>query len=570
MIAAEFRRLTASRMAVIALVALTAVPILYGGLYLWANQDPYDSLDQVPVALVVEDEGALLNGEPVTYGDDIAEQLLDDGAFDWHLVSAADATAGVNNSTYDFSVTLPADFSEALVSASGDNPRQADVVLTTNDANSYLATTIGEQATKAIRVSITQTVNEKAALQFLVGLSTIRDNLVTAVDGASQLVSGASSATDGAGQLAEGVAQLASGAAQVSDGNAALATKADELGAVSADAAARLPEARAQIQQLLVDQGLTQDEIDKVLARLDPVATTLADANTQVQTTVGQIDQLAAGSAQLASGVQSAASGAASLTEGLGTLTDGIGTLKQGLEDGVGRIPSTDETSRQRQASAIADPVSLETSAVTAAGTYGAGLAPFFSSLAAWIGIYALFLIVKPVSRRAVTALHSPVKVTLAGWLTPGILGMVQMAGLFFVLSVVLGFSMSSPLGVYAILALSSLTFAAMILALNVWLGSVGQFVGLVLMVVQLVTAGGTFPWQTLPAPLAALHHVLPMSYTVDGMRQLMYGGNAASAATDALVLGAWMLGALVIAGIGVTRMTHFRTLRDLQPSLIG
>jgi len=147
---------------------------------------------------------------------------------------------------------------------------------------------------------------------------------------------------------------------------------------------------------------------------------------------------------------------------------------------------------------------------------------------------------------------------------------MVQMAGLFFVLAVVLGFSMSSPLGVYAILALSSLTFAAIILALNVWLGSVGQFVGLVLMVLQLVTAGGTFPWQTLPAPLAALHHVLPMSYTVDAMRQLMYGGNAASATHDALVLVLWMLGALVVAGIGVTRMTHFRTLRDLQPSLIG
>lgn len=54
---------------------------------------------------------------------------------------------------------------------------------------------------------------------------------------------------------------------------------------------------------------------------------------------------------------------------------------------------------------------------------------------------------------------------------------------------------------------LASFTYAAIILALNVWLGSVGQFVGLVLMVLQLLTAGGTFPWQTLPAPLAWLHH---------------------------------------------------------------
>jgi putative membrane protein len=93
---------------------------------------------------------------------------------------------------------------------------------------------------------------------------------------------------------------------------------------------------------------------------------------------------------------------------------------------------------------------------------------------------------------------------------------------------------------------------------------------GLVLMVLQLVTAGGTFPWQTLPAPLAALHHVLPMGYVVDAMRQLMYGGQVGRAMTDLAVLGIWMVGSLLIAMIGVTRMTHKRTLRDLQPSLIG
>jgi putative membrane protein len=133
-----------------------------------------------------------------------------------------------------------------------------------------------------------------------------------------------------------------------------------------------------------------------------------------------------------------------------------------------------------------------------------------------------------------------------------------------------LGFRIDNPLGMYALMGLASVTFAAIILALNVWLGSVGQFLGLVLMVMQLVTAGGTFPWQTLPGPLAALHNVLPMSYAVDGIRQLMYGGNPATAWADAGVLALWMLVALLISAIGVTRMTHFRTLRDLRPSLIG
>jgi putative membrane protein len=49
-----------------------------------------------------------------------------------------------------------------------------------------------------------------------------------------------------------------------------------------------------------------------------------------------------------------------------------------------------------------------------------------------------------------------------------------------------------------------------------------------------------------------------------------MYGGNLQSALSDVLSLLCWMAGALLLAAIGTTRMTHFRTLRDLQPSLIG
>ena len=612
MIAAELRRLTASRLSIVALIALMCVPVLYGGLYLWANQNPYANLNRIPAAIVVDDAGTKVDGKKVNYGGEVADELIRDGSFDWHRVASGSAASGVDSSKYDFSITFPAGFSDALASASGSSPHQARVVLTTNDTNSYLASTIGTQAAEKIRTSIVKKVNQQAAQQFLMGLANIRSNLVTALDGANQLVDGSASAQAGASTLADGTAQLASGSQQLSDslgsladgaaqvssgaakvaaGNDQLAAKASQASTSAAQVASTAPQVGQQLLAQLKASGATQAQLDQVSASLSQIDTRVQNGNTQVQSLVGQVNQLAAGadqvsagasqvadgsrqaaagSAQLASGSADAANGAARLRDGLTTLHDGTAKLRDGIQNGVEQIPDNSPALQKKQATTIADPVDLSNDSITSAGTYGAGLAPFFVALAGWIGIYALFLIVKPVSRRAITALHSPMKITLAGWLTPGLLGAVQMVGLFAIVAGALQFHIVNPGGMYALMALASVTFAAIILALNVWLGSVGQFLGLVLMVLQLVTAGGTFPWQTLPGPLAALHHVLPMSYAVDGMRQLMYGGDPTTAWADAGVLGLWALIALLVAAIGVTRMTHFRTLRDLQPSLIG
>lgn len=601
MIAAELRRLTASKMGILALVALVCVPILYGGLYLWANQDPYAKFPDVPVALVVNDEGAPStsdDGSTVNYGEDVADNLIEGNAFDWQRMTADEGAQALHDGSVDFMVTIPADFSSALTSVASDDPHQARIELDTNDANNYLASSMGTQAVEKIRSSVAQMVGSEAAERLLTGLSDVRDSLITATDGASQLADGATTAAtgsstlaDGTSQLADGTAQLATGATtlaagaqQVSDGNRKLADIADRAGSAVQQAADALPQVRTDIAALLAEQGLTQDEIDTVLAKLDPLGTRLQEGNTRVQTAVGQVDQLADGAASVASGASTLASGvgtiatgaaaardgAAQLRDGLVTLRDGIGTLRDGLSDGVQKIPASTAELRSLQADTIADPVKVSSDKLASAEDYGAGLAPFFAALSAWIGIYALFLIVKPISRRAITALHSPFRITLAGWLTPAMLGAVQMIGLMGILAIALGFTFNHPLGTLGVLIFASATFAAIILTLNVWLGSVGQFLGLVLMVLQLVTAGGTFPWQTLPAPLAALHHVLPLGYVVDAMRQLMYGGDLVRAGWDLAVLGIWLVGALLLAAIGVTRMTHRRTLRDLQPSLIG
>ena len=678
----ELRRLTATRLGTVAFLALMTVPLLYGGLYLWGNQNPYGNLKHVPAALVVADSGATVDGSAVHYGQDVAKQLLKDPEFDWREVSASTAEARLRNGGVDFVVTLPASFSTDLASAASAHPTRARVELTTSDANGYLASTIAGQAASAIRAGVAQQVGTAAAKQFLVGLATVRGNLTDAASGAASLQSGASKAASGAatlasglasadsgaqhvsagaqsaatgastvasgarsvasgasdlssglatlrsragalpsqtGALASGASRTATGASGVADGSAALATALGRIDAGSATTASAL---RAR----LAADGLSDAQIAQALAVLAPgssavhraagSASTLATGAVQVSSGAGQVatgakaldsaapalsngvasaangaaalstgaDRVAGGAASLASGSHSVATGAASLASGVDSASHGATTLASGtsavasgatklqdaLASGITRIPATTTASRTTEASAIGDPAAVATTKATSAGSYGAGLAPFFLSLSAWIGSYALFLILRPLSRRAITAARAPLRVALAGWLTPALLGIAQMVGLYLIVAGPLGFQIQSPLGTIGLLALTAATFASILLLLNAALGSVGQFLGLILMLVQLVTAGGTFPWQTLPAPLAAIHHALPMAYAVDGLRQAMFGGDAALAWSDAGVLAVWLVAAVALTTAVAARMTRHRTLRDLQPSLLG
>ena len=626
---AEFARLTSSRIGIASLVALMTVPLVYGGLYLWGNQDPYSSLDKVPAALVVNDVGTTIDGTATNYGEKAAKSLLTDKKFGWVEVTGAQAAAGVKNGTYDFGITFPADFSSRLASASGDSPRSAKLQLTTDDTNSYLSTTIAKQAAEAVRVEIAKEVGAKASITLLNAVGTIRDGLVKADDGASRLADGAAPAASGAASLGSGSSTLASGAASLATGLAQLDAKASSLpssaaqlnsgaaslasglatGAQSATAlksgaatAASLAPQAAQQQQIidaLTLAGTPPAAIAQVTAQLTGLAKATARVSAGVtDRLVPSLTAAAAGSAQLASGtaafstsvpalasaVHSASAGAASISRGAGELSSGASalsngtgelasgsaTLKSSLSDAVGRVPVTTATGRQATAALIANPLAVRQTAITQAADYGAGLAPFFLALASWIGIYALFLLVRPLSRRVLTAVRRPIRTTLAGWLTPALLGVVQMVALFALVTLALHLPVANPVGLVVFMAFVAMTFAAIVLALNVLLGSVGQFLALVFMVVQLVTAGGTFPWQTLPGPLAALHQALPMSHAVDGIRQLMYGGLSASVWSSIVPLLLWLVGSLVVSVLGAMRQGRFRILRELRPSPIG
>lgn len=712
----ELKRMTNGRLAKIAIVALTLVPLLYGALYLYANWDPYGHLNNVKAALVNLDEGSDKGDERLEVGDEVTDSLLEDGTFGWVLVDSREAAAeGVAAGDYAFALTIPEDFSASLASPEDFNAaEQAILELTTNDANNAMVGTIADKLAGEVHNSVAAEVGEETANQFLTGFGRIHAQLSQAADGAGELHGGTTQVADGADQLAEGAGQLddgagelasashtlksgtadlvagqeklvdgadqlsagagklsagagelttgletlegktaelpaktgqlADGAEQVADGNEQLNAKvqaaADAVEQVEEDTQARVDaaaqdlvdrgvitqEQREEFAAVLQEQAEDSPAVQRIeqtraqlqeaqanIAKLAEGSRQVADGNRQLadsmpaltqgiasaadggaqlkdgaaqlvagastladgqRSALSGAQQLDGGAAKLADGAETLAGGTGDLVEGAGTLADGAhqtddgaAELAQKLGEGADQVPNPDNAEKKRVSTVIGDPVSISTTSQTEATNYGHQLAPFFLALAVWIGAFMLVQLMRPITRRALASNAANWKIAIGGWLPFLLISLLQATVLYAVVVFGLGLQAAHPWMTWALLLGSSFAFTALIQGIVAFMGTPGKMVVLILLVLQLVSAGGTFPWETTPAPLHAAHQVLPLGFIVTGMRHLLYGADLSVMGPVVTALVAYTVLGLVLSTLAVRRH-KFWTLKTFQPEL--
>ncbi|XAS68489.1 YhgE/Pip domain-containing protein [Micrococcaceae bacterium Sec5.7] len=458
------------------------------------------------------------------------------------------------------------------------------------------------------------------------GVGELYNGQVRLRDGANQLTSGAGQLSSGLTQLKDKTSTLptdtqtlANGAAQVAAGNAALNTKVQDvvgqLEAADQGVRTRVVESNSR---LIAAGVLTQEQADQILADFDAAAVSspVADAKAKIQTDAAQIqqlsdgsaavsagaaqlagatpalkdaivqassgaDQLHTGSATLAAGEQTALDGAGRLAEGARKLDDGAARLESGagtaaqgsrtlaaeIAKGAGQVPNPDDAQKSSLSEVIADPVAVSNVSQAKASSYGAGLAPFFLTLALWIGVFMLIQAMRPITQRALASNAPAWKIAVGGWLPFLAVSVVQASLLTLVVDVGLGLNPAHPVLMWLFMLAAAMAFSAIIQGVVALLGSPGKLVVLILLVLQLVSSGGTFPWQTTPQPLHVVHEILPMGYVVTGMRHLIYGADLSMILPTVLgLLGYTLLGA-ALSTLAVHKH-KFWTLKTLKPEI--
>lgn len=451
------------------------------------------------------------------------------------------------------------------------------------DGNRQLATGAGELDAGA---------NELAD-----GLGTITDRTRGLPSQTAQLADGAEQVAGGVGEindLVQGVADgitsntgpVVSRLGDLEDSLRAAAQTCREAGTpgdqcanldAAADAAAQ---AAGQVDGLAgqVETGAGQ------VQELDDGAQLVAQGNRRLADSVPALigglqdasdgaDQLASGTGQLADGARDAADGAAQLASGTGQLVDGAGALREGalelqsgLSDGSEQVPDYTEDERDQLAKAAATPVTDAADRLNKVSSYGEGLAPYFMALALWVGAMSIYLLLRPLSARAVASAAGSVRTALAGFVPGGALSLVQAVLLVGVLLGVVGVGASQPWLLLGLAVLTGLVFTAINQTFIAWFGGAGRFLAIVFVCLQLTAAGGTYPIETSPSFFGFLHSLLPMTYAVHGFRAATAGGTQ-GVAFDAFVLVVFALLALGATALAARRRQRVSITR-LHPTL--
>lgn len=285
----DFKRYYRGRMPRLAVVVIILMPLLYGALYLWAFWSPFGNVNNLPVAIVNLDEGADAMGEPLDAGTQVVQGIVASGQLQTHVVDEAEGTAGLEHGRYAFTITIPADFSEAIASAASGDPRQADLIFTYNDANNYLSTVIGQDAAAEVINDVTAQVGEQVFLAVVTGIKGELPTIRQAAAGIETLNSGVDQLSTGADQLAAGLVTAKSGAGTLSAALDELVTDVD--GAVG------------QVERAVSANGLTTGELQQFAAAirtstdtLDGALAGIADANARARADLqAVIDDVRAG-----------------------------------------------------------------------------------------------------------------------------------------------------------------------------------------------------------------------------------------------------------------------------------
>ncbi|MEC3379859.1 YhgE/Pip family protein, partial [Bacillus cereus] len=225
----EFTEIIKSKKILIPIIAVLFVPILYAGMFLWAFWDPYKQLDDLPVAVVNLDKGAVFDGKSIEVGKGLVDNLKDNKSFKWEFVSEKEAKKGMEARKYYMLVRIPDDFSSNATTLLKDNPKPLNLEYIPNESLNFLSSQIGGTAIEKIKTEVSSTLTKTYAEKMFDSIQDVSKGLADGAEGANKLHDGSSELHDGSSKVTDGLHTLQGNSGEMKDGVQKLADGSNKL-----------------------------------------------------------------------------------------------------------------------------------------------------------------------------------------------------------------------------------------------------------------------------------------------------------------------------------------------------
>jgi putative membrane protein len=360
------------------------------------------------------------------------------------------------------------------------------------------------------------------------GLRTM-DHALPAAQDLTALKTGGADLAKGHAALAKGLQDLQTGAKKLADGGTQMHDETKGIpivGGKVSDGASKLAAGGLQLEAGLQSARNGQAQLAEGTQRYSEGVNKLADGMSALGGGIhtaaekvpadAKLDELASGGRALAQGSRELQTGLAQIKAGSHELSAGLGLLKQSLPN--------DMTAPDGSPRGLADSVEPALEIVAPVSNNGAGYAPNFLAVSLWLGaVMTAFLFhLRRLPQTAALA-SRPAKLLgklgiLTGIVTAQFLVILLMS--LYVLK--LHVSQLVPFGLTMLLA--SITFLLIIVALTRAFGDAGKAAALILLILQLSSAGGVLPVELSGGFYQTISPWLPFTWVIKALRATLFG----------------------------------------------
>ncbi|SDW00879.1 putative membrane protein [Marininema mesophilum] len=280
------------------------------------------------------------------------------------------------------------------------------------------------------------------------------------------------------------------------------------------------------------------------------IATQIKKLTTSIHLLAQGAQKLEKGATQLNKGAKQLSSGMSKLVSGMNELSNGAKKLSSGnrlLAKKLSQAVANAKAPSDKLAPVFSEPVKTKEKRLFPIKQYGTGLAPYFLPLSLWVGSLMIFFIIPHQDTRWKLVPHPPAFTAVGKYLSILPIGLLQAIITGTVIHLGLGLPLRSTFAFYAYLILIAWMSASIIGFLLTVCGSgPGRLLAVIVLILQLISSGGTFPIELTPGPIQIIHPFLPMTYGVNGLRDVIALDNPTGIRNSFLVLVAFWLATLI------------------------